>query len=76
MLNEKPMKSSRSGTSCVEVAYRKSSFCGHPGCVEVGGESGNILVRDSKDKNGAVLTFTPDEWVAFVAGVKAGEFDL
>jgi hypothetical protein len=24
----------------------------------------------------SVLTFTHDEWAAFVAGVKAGEFDL
>jgi Domain of unknown function (DUF397) len=34
-----------------------------------------ILVRDSKSPNLA-LSFTAEEWRAFVEGVKAGEFDL
>jgi len=35
-----------------------------------------IAVRDSKDTSGPVLVFTRDEWDAFVAGAKDGEFDL
>ncbi|WP_067180158.1 DUF397 domain-containing protein [Microtetraspora niveoalba] len=35
-----------------------------------------IAVRDSKDPDGPRLFFTPAEWDAFVAGVKAAEFDL
>jgi hypothetical protein len=35
-----------------------------------------IAVRDSKDPEGPQLFFTPAEWDAFVAGVKADEFDL
>jgi hypothetical protein len=34
-----------------------------------------VLVRDSKDPAGAVLTFNGTEWDLFVAAVKAGEFD-
>ena len=34
-----------------------------------------ILMRDSKDPDGPVLAFTEDEWRAFIAGVKDGEFD-
>jgi hypothetical protein len=34
-----------------------------------------IAIRDSKDVNGPVLTFSPQEWAAFVAGVRDGEFD-
>jgi Domain of unknown function (DUF397) len=53
--------------------WRKSSFSTNNGaCVEVDGSR----IRDSKDPHGAVLTFTPDEWRAFIAGVKAGEFDI
>lgn len=37
---------------------------------------GIIAVRDSKDRGGPVLTFTPTEWDAFTAGVRGGEFDL
>ncbi|MCC5577269.1 DUF397 domain-containing protein [Microtetraspora sp. AC03309] len=33
-------------------------------------------VRDSKDRNGPVLTFTPSEWSAFIGGVRDGEFDI
>ena len=45
-------------------------------CVEVarlpGGEVG---VRNSRDSEGLVLRFTPDEWHAFLGGVRNGEFD-
>jgi hypothetical protein len=35
-----------------------------------------VAVRDSKDREGSVLTFTPAEWAAFTDGVRDGEFDL
>jgi hypothetical protein len=34
-----------------------------------------VVVRDSKNARGPVLGFTPDEWDAFVGGVRNGEFD-
>lgn len=73
-------KSTRSGPwtdNCVEVAFRKSTRSGTDGaCVEVGQCDCGIKVRDSKDPDGTVLTFTHPEWTAFVAGVRDGEFDL
>lgn len=56
--------------------FRKSSFCSaNGGCVEVAvDEFGSALVRDAKDPSGPVLRFSRDEWTAFVAGVRAGEF--
>ena len=56
------------------VRWRRSSRCGSNACVEVGEMDAEILVRDSKDPEAAPLRFTRDEWAAFVAGVKAGEF--
>jgi hypothetical protein len=35
---------------------------------------GSVLVRDSKDPEGRVLTFTPAEWEAFATGIVAGDF--
>lgn len=35
-----------------------------------------VAVRDSKDRTGPVLVFTPAEWSAFIDGAKANEFDL
>lgn len=60
------------------ATWRKSSLSGSVGqCVEVAGlgDGDGTAVRDSKDPKGPVLFFTPGEWAAFVAGVKAGEFD-
>jgi hypothetical protein len=74
-------KSSRSGGNgnCVEVAqaaWRKSTRSGGNGaCVEVAQFDLAVAVRDSKDPDGPVLVFTPDEWRAFVGGAKDGEFD-
>jgi len=31
-------------------------------------------VTDTKDAQGPQLRFDPDEWKAFVAGIRAGEF--
>ena len=39
------------------------------GGVEVA-VSGRVLVRDSKDRAGAVLAFTPGAWQAFAARLK------
>jgi hypothetical protein len=45
-------------------------------CVEVAGlTDGEIGVRNSREKDGAVLRFTSDEWHAFLGGVRNGEFD-
>ncbi|MFY1689207.1 DUF397 domain-containing protein [Plantactinospora sp. WMMB782] len=49
--------------------WRRSSRSGQNGgnCVEVADNlPGRVLVRDSKDPHGPVLTFTPDTWHAFV----------
>lgn len=54
--------------------WRKSSRCGSQTCVEVAKVDGRFLVRDSKNPDGTVLSFTEREWAAFVEGVEAGEF--
>ena len=54
--------------------WRKSTRCGNTTCVEVAKVDDTYLVRDSKNPGGAVLSFTEQEWAAFVEGVAAGEF--
>ncbi len=57
--------------------YCKSSFSGGTGCVEVRLlPDGRIALRDSKDPGLPPHHFTSTEWTAFLAGVRAGEFDL
>ena len=55
-------------------AWRKSSRCGTSTCVEVAKVDDQYMIRDSKNPEAAALTFTEEEWVAFVEGVSAGEF--
>ena len=59
------------------AAWQKSSrSSGNGNCVEVAVVDEVVAVRDTKDRSGPMLVFTPAEWRAFVAGAKAGEFDL
>ena len=45
-------------------------------CVEVASlPGGEIGVRHSRNPRAPVLTFTSDEWHAFLGGVRNGEFD-
>ena len=54
-------------------AFRKSSRCGDSACVEVS-VGDKVLVRNSTSPN-KVVAFTKEEWRAFVAGVRVGEFE-
>ncbi len=56
--------------------WRISSFSGMQNCVQVAAEGAGIHVRQSKSPEDMGVSFTNDEWRAFIAGVKAGEFDL
>jgi Domain of unknown function (DUF397) len=67
------------GNTVAGAIWRKSSYSGSNGggCVEVADNlPGVVAVRDSKDPAGPVLAFTPDDWRAFTAAIKAGEFAL
>lgn len=59
-----------------DVHWVKSSLSFSNGnCVEVADlTGGSVGVRHSKHTDGPVLQFTPDEWHAFLGGVRNGEF--
>ena len=54
------------------TGWRKSSRSnGHGGmCVEVGSAPGIVGVRDSKDRQAAVLVFSRSRWAEFVATLR------
>jgi Domain of unknown function (DUF397) len=55
--------------------WRKSSYSSSGACVEVAPQRETILVRDSKDPEGAILTFGRESFTAFIAAVADGDFD-
>jgi predicted secreted Zn-dependent protease len=60
----------------VGALWRKSRASNDGACVEITDTADRVWVRDSKDQGaGPVLAFTRREWAAFLAGVRAGEFD-
>lgn len=58
------------------LSWRKSSHSGGgDNCVEVAFDAGRYVgVRDSKNSHAGHLTFTVEEWKAFLDGVQDGEF--
>lgn len=51
----------------------KSSFCGNGGCVDVKFTKYGVYLVDA---DGDSVSYTYDEWRAFIKGVCAGEFDV
>lgn len=60
------------------IEWFKSTYSGPNGaCVEVSRlTDGYVALRSSRNPELPPPVFTLDEWRAFVAGVKAGQFDL
>ena len=62
--------SSAQGDNCIEVAlawHKSSHSSGSSGdCVEVAECPETVHVRDSKDKEGPHLAFSPSEWTHFL----------
>lgn len=57
------------------VKWRKSSYSGEEtNCVEVGSAPELVGVRDTKDRDGAVLAFAHDQWMIFVASIQRHHF--
>ena len=60
-----------------ELRWFTSSFSGGNGanCVEVAFLPGEVAVRDTKDRGLPPHRYAAADWAAFLAGVRAGEFD-
>lgn len=59
------------------AAWITSRACNNSACVQVAHlPGGMVALRDSKDTSKPPHIFDGEEWVAFLIGVKAGEFDV
>ncbi len=56
--------------------WRKSTRSGGSGsCVETRQHDGRHEVRDTKNRDGGTLSFSPAAWGALIADIKAGGLD-
>lgn len=78
-------KASGQGGNCVQATWTSAARCPGGDCVQVKQDTQYtsldgqplVCVRDSKlGDESEILRFTFPEWRAFIASVKAGEFDL
>jgi hypothetical protein len=58
-----------------DLQWRKArASAGNGACVEVAPVSGQIVIRDSKDPEGPVLSYSPEAFQSFLATAKEGAY--
>lgn len=59
-----------------DAGWRKASRSVNNGqCVEVGAARADIVVRDSADSSGSMLSYPVASWQLFLAAAKRGAYD-
>jgi hypothetical protein len=58
-----------------DITWRTALSCNGGTCIKVAASGESILIADSKEPDGPILTYTPAEWREFLAGAKNGDFD-
>jgi hypothetical protein len=53
--------------------WRSSTTSGEANCVEVAVARGSVMIRDSADREGTVLRFSPTAWSAFLVSARRTE---
>ncbi len=56
----------------LDPGWRKASYSSNGGgsCVEAGNFAGGVMVRDTTDRGGAVLSIPAEAWQRFTADLK------
>jgi hypothetical protein len=58
-----------------QTDWRRARHCNGGNCLEVASYGEGVAIRDSKNPDGPVLFYRRDEFLAFLQGVKEGDFD-
>ncbi|MEV0161577.1 DUF397 domain-containing protein [Nonomuraea fuscirosea] len=53
-----------------DLPWKKSTKSASGDCVEVAITAAAVHVRNTRDRQGPMLTFGPDEWQGFIDGLK------
>jgi predicted secreted Zn-dependent protease len=63
------------GRGQANPVWRTPLTCNGGACIKVAASGQAILIADSKQPEGPILSYSHDEWQQFVAGIKNGDFD-
>jgi hypothetical protein len=58
------------------IMWRKHTDSAGAGCVEVGADTDAMLVRDSKDPQGPVITLRAGGWPRFLSAVRNDQLNV
>ena len=58
-----------------ELAWRVARHCDAGSCIRVAPHQGMIVIGDTKNPYSPVLSYSHEEWSAFVKGIRQGDFD-
>ncbi len=58
-----------------ELNWRVARNCNSGACIQIASHGEQIVIGDSKNPAGPILTYTRSEWAAFVDGIREGDFD-
>jgi hypothetical protein len=64
-----------SDSSSRDILWRTAVKSGGDNCVQVARHESVIMIADSKHPGGPILSYTLQEFDAFLDGAKKGEFD-
>lgn len=56
-------------------SWRTATMSGGGNCVQVKAQHGMVIIGNSRLADGPFITYTKDEFAAFLDGAKKGEFD-
>jgi Domain of unknown function (DUF397) len=57
------------------LPWRVSRYCASGECVRVAPTAEMVILGDSKNPSGPVLSYTKSEWNSFISRARLGEFD-
>lgn len=63
------------GRDQTSLVWRTTLSCNGGECVKVAASDQAVLIADSKQPGGPILSYSRTEWREFVTGIKNGDFD-
>jgi hypothetical protein len=59
----------------VDTSWKTAVMSGRANCVQIAQCDDMVMIADSKNAAGPFLSYTAQEWHAFLDGARKGEFD-